>query len=842
MNMLRNTLFILFIGFTYLAGAQQTGLNALDYSLAKTYEIGGITVTGTSKDVNYVKLVAGLKVGDKIEIPGDRMPKAIKNLWEQKIFSDVQIEAPELRGNQIFLHIKVRELPGFAYRTYSGLSRSQQEDISDEYALSRGQQVHEGVVKRVEYEALQYLRDKGYWNAEVDVTVIPLDSVLSPNQETEMVRIHVDVDKKERVKIKEIDFSGNEAVSDARLRKVMKKTKRKRFWDVLHSSKYIRSQVEADLDNLVTEYELKGFRNASILKDSLYTINDKRVGLHVDLREDAKFHFRNIRITGNTKHTDKRLMDILGFEKGDVFNKSLLEERLYMSQTGLDVSSLYMNDGYLSFYPQLIESLVPGDSIDLEIRLNEGRQYRIRSVVILGNTKTHDHVIRREIRTRPGDLFNRQDVIRTQQELAALGYFDPAQLGVNPIQDPRTGMVDLEYTVAEQPSDRLELSGGWGAGRLVMTLGLSFTNFSLRNITNPEAWTPLPSGDGQTLNLRAQTNGAFFQSYNLSFIEPWLGGRKPNSLSTSFYYTNQTNGIINKEDPNQQRLGILGASIGLGKRLTIPDDRFIFRANIGYQRYQLNNWQRLFSFSDGVSHVLAPEITFQRNGLDYRQGGVFFPTGGSLVNFNVKATLPYSRWFFQDRDWTDPELSDADRFNLAEFHKWKFTTQWYTQLDNNAKLILALRGGLGFLGNYNKDVGNSPFERFYLGGAALTGFQLDGREIVGLRGYDDLSLAPNIGNFLISKYTTELRFMVSPNPSAQIYALTFLEAGNTWSDWDSFDPFGLYRSAGIGLRLNLPMFGPMGLDYGWRLDDVPNLPAMSRSQFHFTIGIDLGEL
>lgn len=844
MRALNSFTLILALLLAQLAFAQQTGLNAIDYTIAKNYEIAGITVTGTSKDVNYVKLVAGLKVGDKIEIPGDRIPKAIKNLWEQKIFSDVQIEAPEVRGNLVFLEIKVQELPGFGGRSFTGINRSEQEKVSDAYSLTPGQQIHQGVIDRVEYETLKLLREKGYLNASVDIEQVMLDSVLNNNEEmVQLVKLEINVNKNDRVKIKQIDFHGNTEISDAKLRKAMKKTKRKRFWDVLHSSKYMRGQVDKDLKNVISEYELKGFRNADILRDSVYTINSRRVGMDVYVQEDAQFHFRDIRITGNTKHNDEKLMKILGFKKGDVYNSAALEQRLYMNQTGLDISSLYMNDGYLSFNPQVVESLVPGDSIDLEIRLYEGRQYRIRSVVIKGNTKTHDHVIRREIRTRPGDLFNRADVMRTQQELAALGYFDPAQLGVNPVQDPRTGMVDLEYTVAEQPSDRLELSGGWGAGRLVMTLGLSFTNFSLRNLFNyPEAWTPLPSGDGQTLNLRAQTNGAFFQSYSLSFVEPWLGGRKPTSLSTSFYYTNQTNGILDRENPDQQRLGILGASIGIGMRLNIPDDRFIFRANLGYQRYQLNNWRRLFSFSDGVSHVLAPELTLQRNGLDYRQGGVFFPTGGSLVNFNVKATVPYSRWFYQGRDWTDPELSDADRFNWAEFHKWKFTTQWYTQIDNNAKFVLALRGGLGFLGNYNKQVGNSPFERYYLGGAALTGFQLDGREIVGLRGYDDLSLAPDIGNFLISKYTSELRYMISANPSAQIYGLTFLEAGNTWADWDNFDPFNLYRSAGIGIRLNLPMFGPMGLDYGWRLDDVPTLPSMARSQFHFTIGIDLGEL
>jgi len=520
-----------------------------------------------------------------------------------------------------------------------------------------------------------------------------------------------------------------------------------------------------------------------------------------------------------------------------------------MNPNGRDLSSLYMDDGYLSFSPDAVELLVEGDSIDLDIRIREGKQYRIRNVIIKGNTKTNEHVVRREIRTKPGELFDRSLVIRTQRELSTLGYFNPETLGVNPIQDPRTGTVDLEYTVEEKPSDRLELSGGWGAGRLVLSLGLSFTNFSLRNTFNKNAWTPLPAGDGQTLSLRAQTNGSFFQSYSMSFVEPWLGGRKPNALSFSAYYSVQTNGAnryVNTstgriENPLRQSLNIFGTTLGLGKRLTWPDDYFILRQTIGFQNYDLNNYSSgavVFSYTNGTSNVLSYQFQLSRNSVDQP----FFARSGSDVSFSVKATPPYSL-MQPDRDWKN--LEPADRYKWVEFHKWKFTTVWYNKITNSKSghnLVLMTRAGFGFLGRYNNDVGNSPFERFYLGGAALTGFQLDGREVVGLRGYDDFSLAPNTGNFIVSKYTAELRFPVSLNPSATIYTLAFAQAGNTWSNFDQFDPFKLYRSAGIGLRLFLPMFGPMGLDYGWRLDDVPGLPRMAKSQFHFTIGIDLGEL
>jgi outer membrane protein insertion porin family len=826
----------LLLAFAQNSIAQNNGINAIDYAISKTYEIGGITVSGnTGTDANAVKLFAGLKVGDKIEIPGDRIPRAIKNLWEQKLFSDIQIEAAEIRGTTMFLHIKVLELPRFSRRSFPGLSRSEVEKLTELFPLRRGQQVNESVISRIKSTTRKFFVEKGHLKTTVEVDQIP-DTLLDNS-----ARLVIRVDKGPKVKIKDIKFEGNENIESATLRGAMKGTKRKRWYNIFGSSKFIRADFDTDLGSVIDVYNAQGYRNAEIVSDSLYYVSDNRISLKVRVDEDGQFHFRNIAFTGNTKHSDAVLRDIVGFTKGDVYNKELLDSRLFMSQTGRDISSLYMDDGYLGFYPQAIESLVPGDSIDLEIRMNEGRQYRVRNIIIKGNTKTYDRVIRREIRTKPGDLFNRSDILRTQQELARLGYFNPQTLGVNPIQDAATGMVDLEYTVEEQPSDRLELSGGWGAGRLVMTLGLSFTNFSLRNIFNTDNWQPLPAGDGQTLNLRAQTNGRFFQSYSMSFVEPWLGGRKPNSLSTSIYYTNQTNGVLNRDDPARQKLGILGASVGLGRRLPWPDDYFILRTNISYQKYDLDNWRSLFSFSDGVSHVLTGEIALERNSLQGSNGGLFYPDGGASIRMSVKATLPYVNWGLRKFDDIE-SISDAERYRFAEFHKWKFTTQWYNKITSNGKMVLALRGGLGFLGNYNDDLGDSPFERFFLGGAALTGFRLDGREIIGLRGYDDLSLSPNTGDFLVGKYTSELRYLVSANPSAQIYTSIFMEAGNTWGDFDNFNPFQLYRSAGFGLRLNLPMFGPMGLDYGWRLDDVPGQPSMARSQFHFTIGIDLGEL
>ena len=827
--------------------AQPTKQPSMDYGMPQMYEVGGITVSGTrSVDPSAVKLFAGLQVGDKFEIPGERITKAIKNLWDQKLFSDVRIEAAEVRGRAIFLHIVVVEKPRLSRFKFNGVSKGEADKLYDEVELNRGQQVNEAVLARAKQTIRRYYVDKGFLKASVNIRELP-DTVRSALENS--VVLFIDVDRGPKVKIRDVVFNGNEELSDKRLRRSMKKTKRKRWWNIFGSSKFIASEFQADKSKVRDAYNNEGFRNAVIVRDTMYFVSEKRVRVEVDIDEGERFYFRNITFSGNTKHTTAELEQILSIKRGDVYSKRTLDSRLYMNASGRDISSLYMDDGYLSFYPDPVEIMAEGDSIDLEIRIREGKQYRIRNVIIKGNSKTNEHVIRREIRTKPGELFDRSLVIRTQRELSQLGYFNPESLGVNPIQDPRTGTVDLEYTVEEKPSDRLELSGGWGAGRLVLSVGLSFTNFSLRKIGDPKAYQPLPSGDGQTLNLRAQTNGRYFQSYSLSFVEPWLGGRKANSLSFSLYHSVQTNGeprFIDSDDgrirnPARQSLLISGASIGLGKRLAWPDDYFILRQTLSYQLYDLRNYssgQVIFSFADGQSNVLSYQVQLSRNSVDQP----FFARSGSDVTLSLKATPPYSL-FQPGKDWG--ALPADQRYKFAEFHKWKFTTQWYQKLTNSKSghnLVLMTRAGYGFLGRYSSDLGDSPFERFYLGGAALTGFQLDGREIVGLRGYDDFSLSPQTGNFVVSKYTAELRFPVSLNPQATIYTLAFAQAGNTWSNFDKFEPFKLYRSAGVGLRLFLPMFGPMGLDYGWRLDDVPTAPNMAKSQFHFTIGIDLGEL
>lgn len=812
--------------------AQKLDVPTMDYSYPKEYTIGGITVSGcVTRDPNAVKLFSGLKVGDKLTIPGERIGRAIRAIWDQKLFTDVRIEEAEVRGNVIFLHIIVQENPQLASYGFAGtVSRSEADKLREKINLQRGQQVNDAVKANAVQAVTKYFVDKGFLKATARV-VENRDTTLENS-----VRLQVLADRGPRVRIRDVNFTGNENLNAAKLRRAMKNTKRKRWYNIFGSSKFKRSDMLADEQKVIDVYNEKGYRNAVIVHDTTYYVSPKKINVDITLDEGNQFYFRDIRFTGNTKYTNDTLVRLLGLRRGDVYNKKKLESRLYMNPAGVDISSLYMDQGYLSFSPDAIER-VEGDSIDLEVRIREGKQYRVRDVTISGNTKTFDHVVRREIRTRPGDLFDRSEVIRSQQQLISLGFFDPAEVTVNPNPDPRTGMVDLDYVVAEKPSDRLELSGGYGGGRVLVSLGLSFTNFSIRKMLQKNAWTPLPAGDGQTLSLRAQTNGTYYQSYSLSFIEPWLGGRKPNSLSLGGYYTRQTNGV-SRDNALFQELGIWGASVGLGKRLRWPDDYFFLNITGSYQRYVLNNWNMLFAFNNGKSDVYAVQMRFMRRSI----AEPFWITQGSETAFSVKATPPFS-YFHPDVQYT--ELPAEERYKLAEFHKWKFTSQWFTKLTRSKSkhdLVLMARVGYGFVGRYNARKGDSPFERFYLGGSGLTGYNLDGREIIAVRGYDDLSLSPNYGSFFVNKYTAELRFPVSLNPQATIFALGFAEAANGWNSIDQYDPFKVYRSAGVGLRLFLPMFGPMGLDYGWRFDDVPGAANMAKSQFHFTIGIDLGEL
>jgi outer membrane protein insertion porin family len=831
-----------------LAATAQTEPPAwINLDAPTTYKVAGLTVLGAEHtDVQAIKLFSALQVGQEIEIPGEAIRRAVTNLWGQDLFADIQIDVAEVRGRDAYLVIRVAELPRLTRYTITGVGRSEQETVKGKIDLLTGRIVDDNVRAVATKRIRDHYVEKGFLDVAITMDQVP-DTMFANGAK---LRIHID--KGEKVKVDELVFHGVSAFEPEVLARKMKDTKERRWWRFYKPSKYLEGSFLADLDKVVAHYHSEGYRNARILSDSLSRTPEGQVRLDVLVEEGNPFYFGDITFTGNTKYRTTQLDSLLDIQRGEVFSMSRLETRVFMDPKGLDLSSLYQDDGYLTFQARPMEKRVEGDTIDIEIRMMEGQQFSIGRVTVQGNSKTSDHVIYREIRTRPGDLFSRTDIIRTQRELSQLGYFNPEAFGVNPVQHPEDGTVDIEYTVEEKPSDQIELSGGWGGGRVVGTLGISFTNFAASKMFKKGAWRPIPTGDGQRLSLRAQSNGLYFQSYNFSFTEPWMGGKKPNSLSVSVWRSIQSNGqpktLDGELNEARQSLEITGAQIGLGQRWKKPDDWFVFQAALSYQHFNLNEFGSFFSFSNGRANNVALTAVVGRNSVS----DPIFPVWGSNVEVSVKATPPYSAFrpdgFYVNEDGSP--VDDQTRFRWVEYHKWKVKVEWYTPLtqsggENPKSLVLRTAAGVGLIGSYNRQAGLSPFERFYLGGVFLSGFVLDGREILNLRGYDDLSLtAPdrNTGAPVVAKYSAELRYPLSTNPSATIYTLAFLEGGNTWADPRAFNPFQVYRSAGVGMRIFLPMFGLLGLDYGWRLDDVNATPNMARGQFHFSIGMNMGEL
>jgi outer membrane protein insertion porin family len=870
---------VVFCGSVTSIQSQTVIGNQVDYAAPLNYRIAGITVAGAQyTDVQAIKLFSGLQEGDEVTIPGDAITDAIRKLWKQKLFTDIGIYAAEFRGNDVYLVISLKESPRMTKYVINGVKKSEADNLREKLDL-RTMTISTDNVKNNALKTIKdYYIDKGYYAASAKVSERE-DPTLQNG-----VILEFDVQKGNRVKIEEIIIEGagvaqekrdflflkgkkmRPVMSVAAVKRSMKETKERHWTHIFKASKFLEEKYEEDKQKIIAKYNKKGFRNATIAYDSVYTINQERVGIYMKIEEDKRFYFRNIQFVGNTKYTTGRLDSVLNIRRGDIYNVELLETRLNFNPQGIDLSSLYTDDGYLAFYAFPVETLVEPDSIDIEVRMNEGKQFRIGKLTISGNTKTNDHVIFREIRTRPGELFNRSDIIRTQRELASLGYFNQEAFDVRTNPRPDVGLVDLEYVLEEKPNDQIQLSGGWGGGRVVGSLQLSFTNFSMRNFFKKESWSPLPTGDGQRLALSASSNGTFFQAYNISFTEPWLGGKKPTSLSVSSSISRQTNGQFKKlrqsdldnntflrenyavgdDNPNLQELKVIGGAINIGTRLQRPDDYFVLYTGISYQKFILNNYRAFFGdFSNGIANNLAYNFTLSRSSTSEP----IYPTYGSTITFTTKLTPPYK--FFAERfggkTFDYAGMTQDERFKLVEYYKMKLTAHWYTALNKHKerKFVLHTNVGLGFIGSYNKQLGLTPFERFYLGGVYLSGFLLDGREIVNLRGYDDLTLTSpnqNTGAPVISKYSAELRYPLSTNPSATIFMMAFAEAGNTWSDLRLFNPYQVYRSAGAGLRIFLPMFGLLGFDYGWRLDDLPMFPNMARGQFHFSIGMNMGEL
>ena len=804
--------------------AQSDSIQVIDYSDPKEYEIGMVKVYGANySDDNAIIAIAGFKVGDKLRIPGPEITRAMRALWKLRLFTDVQIRIEKTIGEIVFLEILVEELPRLARHSFKGVKKSDHDDLNEalEPFLIKGGIVTKNTKTNAIVTIQEYYKEKGFLDTKVVIDEVPDEKMVNA------VRLTFNIDRNEKVKIKSITFSGNNSVSSRKLRKKLDDTHEKK--KLFKSSRFIREDYEEDKRQVVDFYNSLGYRDAIILKDSIWRDADGLVNIHINIKEGNQYYFRNIAWKGNTIYNTDYLSTVLGIQRGDVFNQELLDTRLRFSVDGRDISTLYLDNGYLFFNVDAIETAVVEDSIDLEIRILEGAQATIDKVIIRGNDRTHEHVIRRELRTRPGQKFSRSDIIRSQRQIIALGYFNPETMQINTPVNPQRGTVDIEYVVEEKPSDQLELSAGWaGGGRGVIgTLGVSFNNFSIRNIFNKESWAPLPQGDGQRLSIRAQTSGRFFQSYNVSFTEPWLGGKKPTSFTVGGFYTKLTRGV--RETSSYELFDVIGVNVGLGTRMKWPDDNFISNTTFEFQQLRLDNWfGGLFRddngnlVQDGIFYDFNIRQTFTRTTI----GDPLFPKEGSKISLTMQFTPPYS--LFSNKNYS--ELEAAEKFKWIEYQKFRIDAEWYTQLFG--KFVLKTSAKIGILGSYNEEIGVSPFERFQLGGDGLTGQQFAnnfvGVDLISLRGYEVRDIPNNFVEVngtlqetatpIFDKFTLELRYPISLNPSATIYVHAFAQGGNSWQRIEDFNPFDMRRSAGMGLRVFLPMFGTLGFDYGFGFD------------------------
>ncbi len=783
------------------------------YGPQKDYEIGGVNVTGAQyTDKIAITSVSGLKVGSKIKFPGPDIPKAIKALYKLRLFDNVEIVKEKSIGDVVFFEIRLKERPHLTTYSYQGAKKSQHDDLNNivNRFIPKGSIITESNKSNVKNRIEEYYQEKGFLDTKVNV-VSSKDEKRANGE-----KLLVEVNKNKKVKIQNIAFEGNTALSSRKLRKKMDKTHRK--WKIFSSSKLVKEDYEDDKKKILKYYNNIGYRDAKVVTDSVWRESDGDLQIKMKIDEGRRYYFRTINWKGNSIYDPQVLTQVLGIQKGDIYNQELLEQRLRFSQDGRDVSSLYMDNGYLFFNVDPTEVSIDGDSIDLEMRIYEGPQATVDKVIIKGNDRTNEHVVRRELRTLPGEKFSRSQIIRSQREIIALGYFNQEALGINTPVNPQRGTVDIEYKVEERPSDQLELSAGWGGYGVVGTLGVSFNNFSIKNIFKKEAWSPLPQGDGQRLSLRAQTNGKFFQSYSASFTEPWLGGKKPNSLTVATTYQGVDYGL------GQIQYNVFSGSVSLGRRLKWPDDYFISSTAIEYQRIDIVSQGQGgsggllgFSAQPGVYNVVSLSQTISRNSIS----DPLFPKSGSQISLIFKATPPYS--LFNKKRYDD--LSESEKFKFAEYFKWRINATWYTPIIG--KLILKTDAKLGSLGYYNKHVGVPPFDRVILGGDGLANrqFNVIGQDILALRGYENTDLPGNSGTSgtggggtTFAKYTAELRYPLTLNPSSTIYAHAFVQGGNVWENLSDFRPFDLRRSAGMGLRVFLPMFGTLGFDYGIGFD------------------------
>ena len=831
----------LFLLLGYFNYAQTQG-----FVKGRTYVVDSIKVTGLkSFNAQTVISYSGLRKGQKISVPGEQVSEIINKLWGLELFSDINFYVIKVDGENIDLEIEIEELPTLTEVKVNGLKKGKIETIIKDTELTAGKKLSESFLTNTKnYIENKYKKD-GFLNTKVSLNTI-LDTVGKNTY-----KMVVNVDRGPRVKIDKINFEGNEIFKSSKLRSKLKNTKHKtsiRFWK---KSKFIENDFKEDLVGLVNFYKEEGYRDARIISDSL--IRDENdpnsISLNLQIEEGKKYYFGDINFIGNTVYGDNTIQQILGLKKGDTYNGVLLKKRIADTSKpdGNDITNLYQNSGYLFSNINAVEVSAVNDTINFEIRITEGKQANFNKIYVEGNTKTNDHVIYRELRTKPGELYSKDRLVRTVRELGQLGFFDAEQISPELENvNPNDGTIDVKFDLVESGASQIELQGGYGQGGFIGTLGLSFNNFSMRNIFDGKSYKPLPMGDGQTLALRLQAS-QFYNTYSFNFSEPWLGGEQPVQFSTSLQHTIQYRydfftGLADRS----QSFQISGLTVGLAKRLQVPDDFFQLSQALSYQYYNLKNYYTgLFTFGDGEAKNLAYTISLLRNNTRVNP---IFPTGGSTFTVSAKLTPPYS--LLSGRDFSDlenqPEFQDEngnplvdkidqERFRWLEFYKVKFNGTWYTRVFDD--LILKTQADFGFIGAYNKDRGNIPFERFFLGGDGMVSYALDGRETIALRGYPNQSLSGNDGSVIYNKFSLELRYPITLKPSASIYALTFLEAGNGYNSFREFDPFNSKRSAGLGVRIFMPAFGLLGIDFAYGFDNTnPNSTTPNGWETHFIIG------
>ena len=804
----------------------------IDYSNPRECVISGLTVSG----VNYLNSdqilsLTGLAIGDTISIPGEELTSIVKRLFLQRFFSDVGVYVDSLVGNNAYLNINIVERPRVSRWNYQGVKKGERTDIEERVKLRRGSELSDYVIKSSCDIIKRYYVEKGFLNTEVVATHSEDTTIKNA------VQVTFNVDRKQKVHIQQINFIGSEHLSIHKMRFAMKKTKDRRLYNFFFSKKFNEKEYKNDKQLLLQKFHELGYRDVRLVKDSIYVIDDKSLGIDLVIDEGKQYYFRDITWTGNTQYSSEMLNSVLRIEKGDIYDVVTMEERLFgggKTQQG-NVSQVYKDQGYLFFRVVPVELNIDNDSIDVEMRIFEGKPATYNNIIISGNNVSNEKIIRRQVFTRPGYLFSQTELERSIREIATMGHFDQEAImqmgtGFNVVPNQVNNTVDIIYNVTEKPDSQFEIAGGWGGNTFVGTVGIGFNNFSIKHLFDKQAWRPVPLGDGQTLSLRFQTNGTYYMALSASFVEPWLTGKKPTSFSTSIYYTRQTASTYYYLT-NDQFMEVYGLGLGLGTRLKWPDNYFVFYNQLDIKRYNLQDWNYYFMFTDGQSNIIDYTLTLQRNSTDQ----IIYPRRGSDFKFGLQLTPPYSLFRSKNTDYSS--MSDAERYKWIEYHKWTFDASLYTQLIGD--LVLMTRANFGYLGYYNRNLGYSPFEGFMLGGDGMSGYNTYGADIISQRGYSNYSLTPTINNAyagrVYDRFTVELRYPVILQPQSTIFALVFLEGGNCWSDIRDFNPFSIKRAVGVGVRVYLPIVGLLGIDWGYGFDNDFS-GEKGGSNFHFMIG------